>query len=305
MAARLVFEDVAKRRGIDIRGDKIRAIQRANTARRHARNKRSRERRVQRSRAQHVQRTNIDVAGCDCQIVRQLALNADHRLQRVWRLQVVGEPINGSGNCKRNELFRRRNQREEIRILHRELLLIDAVQPIGRHRQVLTDALVEHAIATADDSLRLLSTRRPRKANARSKVQIAIDVALILVTQTKTQRKVWTHLPVVLHVTADVPLADSRLRITGRQTKLARPAAECANLKSAQPLPEENLRAPETFDTRDGLRACDLLIIRIELWTKTAAEERVGAAEVLRRELIDVNPTQASADFQRMAADRK
>src|SRR6185503_9020325 len=170
---------------------------------------------------------------------------------------------------------------KEIRVLYCELLLIDAVQSFRRHRQVLTNAIVEHAITTADDSLRLLSTGQPRKPNAWSKVQIAVDVTLVLVTQTKTQREVWTHFPVVLKITADVPLPDFRLRITGRQTKLARTAAECSNRETAQPLLQENLRAPVTLDTGDGLCACDLLIIRIEPWTNTTAEERVGATEVL------------------------
>ena len=107
-----------------------------------------------------------------------------------------------------------------------------------------------------------------------------VDITLVLVTQTKTERKVWTHFPVVLNVTADVKLADFRLRITGRQTKLARAAAERANLETTQTLREENLRAPVTLDTGDRLRARDYLIIRVELWTETTAEERVGAAEV-------------------------
>jgi len=52
------------------------------------------------------------------------------------------------------------------------------------------------------------------------------------------------------------------------------------------------------------LRARNYLIIRVELWTKTTAKERVGAAEVLRLELIDMNAAQASAGFQRMFTDR-
>jgi hypothetical protein len=135
-----------------------------------------------------MQRTNVDIAGCECQVVRQLALDADHRLQRVRRLQVVCESINRSGNRERNELLGGRNQREEIRVLHGELLLIDTVQSLSRHRQALTDALVEHAIAAADNGLRLLSTRRPGKPDAWSKVQIAVDVTLVLVTQAETQR---------------------------------------------------------------------------------------------------------------------
>src|SRR5215213_1466990 len=104
--ARLVFEDVATRRGINVRGNKVSAVQRTNPACRHARNKRSRKRSVQRPRAQDVQRANVDVAGCECQIMWQLPLDTDHRLQRVRRLQIFRESINGSRHCKSNELFR-------------------------------------------------------------------------------------------------------------------------------------------------------------------------------------------------------
>src|SRR4029078_9179807 len=125
---------------------------------------------------------------------------------RVRRLKSVGETINGSRNCKRDELFRSRNQRKEVRILHRELLLRNAVQTQRLHRQVFTDAIVKHTVTTADDGLRLLAAGRPRETDARTEVEIAVDVFLVLVTQTKTKRQVGTHFPIILEETAEVPL---------------------------------------------------------------------------------------------------
>ncbi len=95
---RVVFEDVATRRGIDVRRNKIRAVQRPDTTVDYTRNKRAGQRRVNRSGAQHVQRAKVDVAGCDGEIVWQLALNAEHSLQRVRRLQSLLEPVNRARN---------------------------------------------------------------------------------------------------------------------------------------------------------------------------------------------------------------
>jgi len=71
----------------------------------------------------------------------------------------VGELINTAWNSKLYELVRSWNQREEIRILHGELLLVDTIQTQRVHRQVFTDALVKNSITTANHRLRLLATR--------------------------------------------------------------------------------------------------------------------------------------------------
>src|SRR6185369_10420232 len=203
---------------------------------------------------------------------------------------------------KLNKLIRSRNQREEIGILNCELLLIDAVQAFRSHRQVLTHALVKNAVAAANDCLCLRSAGRPRKAHTRSKVQVAVDIALVLVTHSQTQREVWPDLPVVLEVTAKVPLADSAFRISGRQSKLARATAEQPNLRGTQSLREENLCATITVDAGDDLRVAERLIVWIEDWTKTATEECICTAEILRRELRRVNATQTNARLQRVIA---
>src|ERR1700754_2960394 len=224
--ARLVFKNIATRRRIDLCRNEIRAVQRTNATVRNARNERARQRRIQRPRAQHVQRANVDVTRSNRQIVWQLTFDAKHSLHRIRRLKSVSETVNSSRHRKRDQLLGCRNQRKEIRILHRELLLRDAVQTQRLHRQVFTDAIVKDTVSTAYDSLRLLPTRLPRKTDSRGEVQIAVDVSLVLVPQTEAQRQVWTELPIVLNETAEVPLRNVSFRVTGRQTKLARTAAK-------------------------------------------------------------------------------
>ncbi len=90
--------------------------------------------------------------------------------------------------------------------------------------------------------------------------------------------------------------------IAGRQTKLARAAAQQANLRSTQTLREEHLRAAIALDTGHGFRTAQRIVVLIENRTDAATEERVGAAEVLRRELRDFDPAQPAAGFQRMLA---
>src|SRR6185369_13587079 len=203
---------------------------------------------------------------------------------------------------KLNKLIRSRNQREEIGILNCELLLIDAVQAFRSHRQVLTHALVKNAVAAANDCFCLLAAGRPRKADARSKVEVAVDIALVLVTHSQTEREVWPDLPVVLEITAKVPLADSAFRISGRQAKLARATTEKPNLRAAQALSEENLCATITLDAGDDLGVAERLIVRVQDWTKAATEERISAAEILRRELRRVNSTQTNTSLQGVVA---
>src|SRR4029079_16098418 len=122
------------------------------------------------------------------------------------------------------------NQGEKIGIQDCKLLLVDAVEARGLHRQVLADALVNHPVAAANHRLRLLPARRPRKSETWTKVGITVDVRLVLVTQAETQGEVRPHFPVVLEETAEVPLLHLRFRIGGRQTKLARAAAEQSNV---------------------------------------------------------------------------
>src|SRR6185295_2499439 len=122
----------------------------------------------------------------------------------------------------------RRHQRIKIRVLYGELLLIYSVQSQRGHGQALADALVKDSVAATKNGLRLLAAGRPRKTEPRRKVESAVDVLLVLVTQARAQREVGTNFPIVLHVAAKVPLAHLRFRITGRQTKLSRAAAESA-----------------------------------------------------------------------------
>src|SRR5687767_11084771 len=77
-AARLILEDVATRRRVDVRGNEIGAVQRTQTTIRNARNERTRQRRINRPRAQHVQRANVDVAGRERDVPWQLALDAEN-----------------------------------------------------------------------------------------------------------------------------------------------------------------------------------------------------------------------------------
>src|SRR5690242_12478278 len=209
--ARVVLEHVASRRRIDVGRNEVSAIQRANAAGWNIRDKRARQRRIQRHRAQHVQRADVDVARGDSEIVWQLSLDTHHRLHRVRRLDSVLESIDSSRNGKRQQLVHRGNVREEVRIEHRELLLVDSVQTQRRHRQVFTDAIVEDAVTTAHDRLRLWTTGLPGETNARCEVEIAVNVALVFVTQAKTQRQIRTNFPIVLEVAAEVPLADLAL----------------------------------------------------------------------------------------------
>src|SRR6185369_14630518 len=70
-SARVVFEDVATRRRIDVGWNKIGAIQRSDAAVNHTRNERAGQRRVKWPGTQHVQRTNVDVARRNREILWQ------------------------------------------------------------------------------------------------------------------------------------------------------------------------------------------------------------------------------------------
>src|ERR1043166_9372287 len=144
----------------------------------------------------------------------------------------------------------------------------------------------------------------PGETNTRRKVQVAADVGLVLITQAEAQGEIRSHFPVVLDEAAEIPLAHFRLRITGRQTKLTRAAAKRSYLRAGQTLRQKHLRATKTLDARNLVERARRYIVRVEHWSKAAAEERERAAKVLRRNRRDINPTNAGADFQCVVAQR-
>src|SRR6476619_4044700 len=72
---RFVLIDIADGRRINIRGNKVSAVERPNSTSRNPRNESTWQRRIERSRPQQVQSTNVDVACRDSQIVWQRMLN--------------------------------------------------------------------------------------------------------------------------------------------------------------------------------------------------------------------------------------
>ncbi len=140
----------------------------------------------------------------------------------------------------------------------------------------------------------MLPARLPREPDTRSKIQIAVDVFLVLVPQTKTQSEIRSQLPVVLNVAAKIPLTHLRLRVAGRQEKLRCATAKQPDLIAAQSLLEENHCPAITLDT-----------CKFSKWTNAAAKKPVSAAEVLWRKLRDIHRTNASTGFQRMITKRE
>ena len=55
----------------------------------------------------------------------------------------------------------------------------------------------------------------------------------------------------------------------------------------------------------DSSFARDHFVVSIKLWSKAAAKESVSTAEVLWRELVDMNRTDARANLERVIAFRK
>src|ERR1041384_4239530 len=90
--------------------------------------------------------------------------------------------------------------------------LVTAIKPAGSQRRALTESIVEDAAAAANDSLRrtrrIGCSRRPGKAHARSKIEFAGDVGLVLVTQAVAEGKIWTQAPIVLPIESEVRLRD-------------------------------------------------------------------------------------------------
>src|SRR3979411_3277764 len=91
------------------------------------------------------------------EVVRQSSLDAESRLHRIRRLQIVRKLIDRYRRFERRQLANRWYDWEGIqyrRISNDELLLIGSVESIGGQRKVLTNAIIEDAKATADTRLR-------------------------------------------------------------------------------------------------------------------------------------------------------
>src|ERR1041384_4698379 len=88
---RLILKNITARCRIDLRGNEIGAVERSDSTIRHTRNESAGQRRIEWSCAQHVQRADVDVAGCERHIPRQLALDTKHALKRVRRLQSLSQ----------------------------------------------------------------------------------------------------------------------------------------------------------------------------------------------------------------------
>src|SRR5205814_705269 len=78
-------------------------------------------------RAQHVQAMRVSERDGDCSLKRQLAFEADGRLNDVWRTQCWASLLNSLRRLKGSQRSDRRNRGEEIRVCNYILLLNDSV----------------------------------------------------------------------------------------------------------------------------------------------------------------------------------
>src|SRR5439155_1784346 len=115
-------------------------------------------------------------------------------------------------------------------------------------------------------------TGRPRDADARSKIQIAVDVVLVLVTHAIAEREIRPVTPIILREPAKIELTDGRSRVAGVYRELSSAAALEANLCAAQALRDALL------GNLIGLNTCQSFGIR-EI---ASAGEYPGAAEIIR-----------------------
>ena len=136
---------------------------------------------------------------------------------------------------------------------------------------------------------------------------MAVEVVLVLVTQTGREREVGPQFPLVLKVERNVSLRHVRSRIAARDRKLRRTAAKHANHRRAQSRACEGERTSITFETAKfnylGLiiRTEDNLIVRIKPWTRPT-RERIRATEVSGGNTVDLHVPQARTDLQKMIA---
>src|ERR1700741_279365 len=148
--------------------------------------------------------------------------------------------------------------------------------------------------------------RRPCKGDAWGEVEITIDVVLVLVTQSRRQREVGPHFPLVLHVNRNVSLFHNCFRITAGDGKLCSAAAQQSSGGGRQTRTGKRKRAPITFQTAqlDDLRLTihkHYLIVFIKTWSRTAGK-CVSAAKISRRNTVDLHVTQATANLQKVVA---
>src|SRR5581483_1412337 len=95
------------------------------------------------------------------------------------------------------------------------------------------ETVVEDSAAAANDGLRRLCrigrTGRPGKADARRKIELAVNVRLVLVPQAVAQHKVRPDAPVVLSVEANISLRNLGRRIAGIDAELRSAATQPTN----------------------------------------------------------------------------
>ena len=118
-----------------------------------------------------MERARVDVVHREGEVVGQLSLVAQHGLNRVGRLDVVGDEPRRLRLREGLKLVYRRHagdagERELREVQDRrggdeELLLVDAVKAVGLQSQFFADAVVEDAEAAADHRLRLSPPAAP------------------------------------------------------------------------------------------------------------------------------------------------
>src|ERR1041385_484053 len=122
-----------------------------------------------------------------------------------------------------------------------------------------------------------------------------MDVRLVLVSQAKVYGQVLSPSPVVLHKSAKIELADSGLGLSGRDRELSCAAAGRAYLRRGQTARQALLRDLKNLNAGE--------VIRIP--GAPAAGKCPGAAEVLRRNAVNVYATKTGAELDRMQAERQ
>ena len=138
---------------------------------------------------------------------------------------------------------------------------------------------------------------------------MASDVCLLFVSQAVAEGKIRPESPVVLNVSAKVPLPDPGRRVAAGNRKLRRLASSRRDVGRPQTLLLKQQGTSIPFEAgyvreqRLAAGAQHYLIVRIKNRRRTS-EEDICASKVTRREIVDPNASEPESKLQRVLFQR-